>query len=441
MNKPRGWCNSQPHQTSSNMNAQRIQELDRIENELSDRLIPARGKADTVGGELLRAIERLIYRYYNDGDVLTEGYGIETCMSSYLYLQDTLDRIGLVKVTDDILGSAKWSRPECDPMLATLTNLAYDCSENDKYQDALYQLLDLIIKFIYTDPKAKEANFDDSRTWKNEEVMEMARQYEAEVYGEEEYENTERSRMLIRCVGNQVRGVLSDSYKRINSIDILVAFLQEALASDAVIADALYTETKMYVETILPTPVEIPTAKNGTVVLFAGARFSTSDFGDGALEMKSFLLNGACLNGMVRETQMRKVHIGGRLNDNLLLSQQTYDLDTKANCSAVRDITKYLYDRNTILAKAMEIEAAAEVEVDASKELKALAKAGHLYKQESEEIEKLMIQSRPDDGCQGQSTLWKLTQAITAHARDCEPRRQRELHEISGQLLSKATRK
>ena len=94
------------------MNAQRIQELDRIENELSDRLIPARGKADTVGGELLRAIERLMYRYYNDGDVLTEGYGIETCMSSYLYLQDTLDRIGLVKVTDDILGSAKWSRPE-----------------------------------------------------------------------------------------------------------------------------------------------------------------------------------------------------------------------------------------------------------------------------------------------------------------------------------------
>ncbi len=250
-------------------------------------------------------------------------------------------------------------------------------------------------------------------------------------------ENTERSRVLIRCVGNQVRGVLSDSYKRINSIDILVAFLQEAIASDAVIADALYTETKMYVETILPTPVEIPTVKNGTVVLFAGARFSTSDFGDGALEMKSFLLNGAGLNGMVRETQMRQVHLGSRVNENLQLSQRTYDLDTKTQVSAVRDITKYLYDRNTILAKAMEIEAAAEVEVDASKELKALAKAGHLYKQESEQIEKLLVQNRVDDGLQGESTLWKLTQAITAHARECEPRRQRELHEISGQLLNK----
>lgn len=250
-------------------------------------------------------------------------------------------------------------------------------------------------------------------------------------------ENTERNRVLIRCVGSQVRGVLSDSYQRINSIDILVAFLQQALASDAAIADALYTETKMYVETILPMPIEIPTAKNGTVVLFAGARFSTSDFGDGALEMKSFLLNGACLNGMVRETELRKIHLGGKLSDNLLLSQKTYDLDTKAQCSAVVDITKYLYDRNTLLAKAMEIEAAAQVEVDASKELKALAKAGHLYKQESEEIEKLLVQSRPDDGLQGESTLWKLTQAITAHARNAEPRRQRELHEISGQLLSK----
>lgn len=250
-------------------------------------------------------------------------------------------------------------------------------------------------------------------------------------------ENTERSRMLIRCVGNQVRGVLSDSYRRLNSTEILIAFLQEAINCNAAIADAHYTDTKIYVETILPTPIEIPTAKNGTVVLFAGARFSTSDFGDGALDMKSFLLNGACLNGMVRETQMRQIHLGSRLNDNLLLSQRTYELDTKTQVSAVKDVTKYLYDRNTILAKAMEIEAASEVEVDASKELKALAKNGKLYKQESEEIEKILVQSNPDDGVQGQSTLWKLTQAITAHARTVEPQRTRELHEISGQLLDR----
>ena len=44
------------------------------------------------------------------------------------------------------------------------------------------------------------------------------------------------------------------------------------------------------------------TRKNVTVIIFAGARFSTSDYGNGSVDMRSFLLNGACLNGMVRES-------------------------------------------------------------------------------------------------------------------------------------------
>ena len=43
----------------------------------------------------------------------------------------------------------------------------------------------------------------------------------------------------------------------------------------------------------------------------------------------------------------------------------------------------------------------------------------------------------PEDGVQGGSTLWKLTQAITAHARELTPERSRELHEISGSLLNR----
>lgn len=40
-------------------------------------------------------------------------------------------------------------------------------------------------------------------------------------------------------------------------------------------------------------------------------------------------------------------------------------------------------------------------------------------------------------GVQGDSTLWKLTQAITAHARELSPERSQELHEISGNLLNR----
>lgn len=40
-------------------------------------------------------------------------------------------------------------------------------------------------------------------------------------------------------------------------------------------------------------------------------------------------------------------------------------------------------------------------------------------------------------GVQGGATLWKLTQAITAHARELTPERSRELHELSGQLMNR----
>ena len=248
---------------------------------------------------------------------------------------------------------------------------------------------------------------------------------------------TQRTRVLIRTVGQQVRGVLSDSYRRLNSVEILTAFVQEASQQGAVIADAYMSDTKVWCETILPTPIEIPTRKNGTVIIFAGARFSTSDYGNGSVDMRSFLLNGACLNGMVRESVMRQVHLGGRLPDSLSLSQKTYELDTQTTVSAVSDLTKGLYSKDTIMQKAIEIQGASEIDVDFDKELKNLVQKGALLKNEGREVEKLLMNNNPDDGVTGGATLWKLTQGITAFAREQQPERCRELHEISGQLMNR----
>ena len=167
---------------------------------------------------------------------------------------------------------------------------------------------------------------------------------------------TERSRVLVRTVGEQVRGVLSDSYRRLNSVEILTAFVQEAAKQGAVISDAYMNDTKVWAETILPQPLVIPTAKNGDVIIFAGARFSTSDYGDGAVDMRAFLLNGACLNGMVRESVMKQVHLGSKLPDNLKLSNKTYVLDTKTTVSAVKDLTKGLFSKENLTKKAYEIQ-------------------------------------------------------------------------------------
>lgn len=53
---------------------------------LSDALVPDSGKADTVAGELVRAMNRILYRDYNDGDVFYMDYGLETCASSVMYI-------------------------------------------------------------------------------------------------------------------------------------------------------------------------------------------------------------------------------------------------------------------------------------------------------------------------------------------------------------------
>lgn len=248
---------------------------------------------------------------------------------------------------------------------------------------------------------------------------------------------TEQSRVLVRTVGTQVRGILSDSYRRLNSVEILTAFVQEAGGQGAVISDAYMNDTKVWAETILPEPFAIPTKNNGTVLIFAGARFSTSDYGNGSVDMRTFLLNGACLNGMVRESVMKQVHLGSKLPDNLALSEETYALDTRTTVSAVRDLTQGIFSKDTILKKAVEIQGASEIEVDFDNELKRLTKDGSLLKAEGKEVEKILMRNDPEDGMQGGATLWKLTQAITAHARELSPERSRELHEISGNLMNR----
>lgn len=58
--------------------------LDKQLDKKFKEIVPSEGKTGTVGGELLRAIAKIEYRYYNDGDKLNlklEGY----CVGSLMY--------------------------------------------------------------------------------------------------------------------------------------------------------------------------------------------------------------------------------------------------------------------------------------------------------------------------------------------------------------------
>ena len=56
-----------------------------------DAYVPSMGKADTVGGEIVRAFSRINYRSYNDGDSIGVGYGNETCNAAARYLIENTD--------------------------------------------------------------------------------------------------------------------------------------------------------------------------------------------------------------------------------------------------------------------------------------------------------------------------------------------------------------
>lgn len=74
---------------------------------LFDLLVPASGPSKYYGGELIRAMMRLLYRDMNDGDVFYTGYGIETCADAVAflcgelpYLKDEFEDIAMRKLED-----------------------------------------------------------------------------------------------------------------------------------------------------------------------------------------------------------------------------------------------------------------------------------------------------------------------------------------------------
>lgn len=253
---------------------------------------------------------------------------------------------------------------------------------------------------------------------------------------------TERNKVLVRSVGSEVRAFLSDQYRRLDSQKIFGTHVDEVYKNGGQLADGWMDDTRLMVETLLPKPIQINTELNGIILLAFGTRLSSSDYGDGALELRSFVMQGICLNGLVRESVLRAVHLGSRLPSTLGLSEETYESDSKTTALAIRDLTKNLYSSDVIKTRMLEIKAASEMSIDPARELKNLTAVQKLLKGEADEIGQLLMRNNPDDGLQGDATLWKLTQGITSFANreDISDRRRNELQELAGNLFDRVNR-
>lgn len=82
--------------------------MSRISNrmqELFEELVPACGKADSEAGEIVRAYNRIAYRWYNDGDRLGKGYGHETCNAAGRYLKVHGHNSGIEAIVNRLWGA------------------------------------------------------------------------------------------------------------------------------------------------------------------------------------------------------------------------------------------------------------------------------------------------------------------------------------------------
>jgi len=247
-------------------------------------------------------------------------------------------------------------------------------------------------------------------------------------------DNTTRERVLVRTVEGEVRGFLSDKYRRLNSMQIFIAFLQAAQATGSVLVDAHAGETKGFLEVINPNIVEFDTPFNGRNFMAVGARIRNSDFGDGALEVYLFGLLVKCMNGLVGQSMLREFHLGGRIPDDIRISEETYRKDTDAKASLVGDVMKQIYLPETTENLIGRIQGASAKPVDLVKEVEKLPKLG-LTLGESEAVGKVLMENDPNNGLQGNPTLWKLVNGLTAVARDAKPERKRELELIAAEML------
>lgn len=102
---------------------------------LFDKYVPPSGKASTLGGEILRAWNRVGYRYVNDGDICGVGYGRETVNPSARWLASKVEGLDKLK---------RMTSNEYEDMEPSITN--------EDYEDILYDVQEKVIGFLDRNP-------------------------------------------------------------------------------------------------------------------------------------------------------------------------------------------------------------------------------------------------------------------------------------------------
>jgi hypothetical protein len=258
----------------------------------------------------------------------------------------------------------------------------------------------------------------DPQDWKRDLACEIL---------ERSYRNGPAERILSRSVNGELRGWLSDKYRRLDSRPLVDALAAEAQAVGAVPFDGVSTSTRVALKVILPRVIEVA----GDAMLL-GVEWSNSDYGNGTHSVRAFAIRVMCLNGMTRENLMKQVHLGGRLGDDVAFSERTYRLDTATSVSALQDVVRGALGAGGMESTVGAIQKAASTEFSSAQLERATRNA---TKEQQKKIvdayEGMDVVNLPPN-----KTAWRASNAISWIARAVESDEQRlDLERLAGSLV------
>lgn len=246
---------------------------------------------------------------------------------------------------------------------------------------------------------------------------------------QDQFQKTE-GRYLIRSLEGQVRGFLSDKYRRLDSRPMIAALVDEAVNKyHAVPVEAKALDTSVYLKLIMPEVYEPVPNEVGVF----GLCFRTSDYGHGRLWLKGFFYRLWCTNLAMTEDGLSQIHLGSRLSDEIEFSRRTMELDTETMASAIQDVTRMILSPTNIQRRLTAIQTANEEIVNADETLLRMRNKSRITKAEEKDIKEAFASADIENLPAG-STKWRLSNAISLLAQKAEPDRALELENMAGQV-------
>lgn len=244
------------------------------------------------------------------------------------------------------------------------------------------------------------------------------------------YHNHEPAKYLTRSVNGEIRGFLSNAYRRMDSRPIVDSFVSASQAVGAIPLDGFALDTKVAIKAVLPYIFE-PVPHE---VMIFGISFETSDFGNGKLSFRSFVERLWCTNRAIGTEDLSKVHIGTRLTEDLELSQKTYDLDTRAMASLATDLVKGALGPGSVNRFMEGIKLANEQKID-GRQISDFLKKHKLTKDEQGKV--IEAFNSPDvEMLPAGQTHWRMSNAISWIANSTvDEERRLDLMKVAGAAM------